>query len=105
MNNKIPSSQIGEVSDSLRFIRVDNLIRFISNSDKRRVQGWFQHDGIEYQLRVTDPDYESAKNMKQGKCYELGRSFLTVSLAGDSFNGAYYRIIAAILPRGGKVAA
>lgn len=103
VNDRIPSSRIQGVGSSLRFILVDELIL---HAPQGKLRGCFRHEGFEHDLAVTDPNYKQRHaRMNPGKQQLEGRSFLTVSLAGDSINVAYYRIIAAILPRGGKVAA
>lgn len=65
---------------------------------KRRVQGRFRHDGTEYRLWVTDPGYERAYLAKPDGDYEIGESFLTVSL-GEPHKDACYKLIAAIIDR------
>ena len=102
VNDRIPNSQISGINSSLRFILVHELILRVHQG---KLRGCFQHDRIRHDLVVTDSDCEKRyRRMKIGTEKPLGRSFLTVSLAGDSFKGAYYRIIAAILPRGRKEA-
>lgn len=54
----------------------------------------------EYRLWVTDPGYERAYLAKPDGEYELGESFLTVSL-GEPHNDACYKLIAAIIGRAG----
>ena len=102
INDRIPSSRIRGTESSLRFILVDELTL---HAPQGKLRGCFRHEGIGYDLVVTDPSHKQRyARMNPGKTQLEGRSFLTVSLAGDSFHGAYYRIIAAILPRGGKAA-
>jgi len=67
-------------------------------NSKRRVQGSFRHDGTEYKLWVTDPAYERAYLAKPDGDYDIGECFLTVSL-GEPYNGACYKLIAAIIQR------
>jgi hypothetical protein len=69
-------------------------------NSKRRVQGRFKHAGADYHLWVTDPIYERAYLAKQDDDYEIGESFLTVSL-GEPHNGYCYKLIAAIMERVG----
>ena len=103
LNDRISLSSVGSLGSSLRFIRVDKLTLYVfapgedfGNPD-RRVQGQFQHDGDEYHLWVTDPKFEHLYLKKRNGKYEIGASFLTVSL-GESHDGYYYKFIAAIIP-------
>ena len=65
---------------------------------KRRVQGRFRYHGAEYRLWITDPLYEREYLAKQDGSYEIGESFLTVSL-GEPFKDACYKLIAAVVER------
>jgi len=91
-------------------VRVDRLTLSVFKpgeafgNTKRRVQGRFQHGGTEYHFWVTDPDYERTYLAKPDGDHELDDSFLTVSL-GEPYNGACYKLIAAIIERKGKSAA
>jgi hypothetical protein len=65
------------------------------------VQGRFRHDGTDYWLWVTDPLYERTYLAQPDGDYEIGESFLTVSL-GEPHNDACYKLIAAIVQRDEK---
>lgn len=65
---------------------------------KRRVQGRFKYDGTEYRLWVTDPIYEKSYLARSDGQYEVGESYLTVSL-GEPHNDACYKLIAAVIRR------
>jgi hypothetical protein len=47
---------------------------------------------------VTDPEYELQYLAKPEGIYELGESFLTVSL-GEPYDGYAYKLVAAIMER------
>lgn len=108
-NDRIPLELSAGLHSSLRLVRVERLGLSVLKpgeafgNPKRRVQGRFRHHGQEYRLWVTDPDYERAYLAKPDGDYEIGESFLTVSL-GEPHNGACYKLIAAVVERdkGGK---
>ena len=104
LNDRIPLSLAGALKSSLRLVRVERMTFSVFKpgeafgNPKRRVQGRFRHDGTEYRLWVTDPGYERAYLAKPDGNYEIGESFLTVSL-GEPHNDACYKLIAAIIQR------
>ena len=96
-NDRIPLRIAHSLTDSLRFIEVGDLELWVSHGNKRRtVQGRFQHDGIDYWLRVTDPVYEREYLRQPNGNYPVGECYLTVSL-GEPFEGNAYKLIAAII--------
>ena len=105
LNDKVPLSLADGLGSSLRLIHVDRATLSVFKpgeafgNPKRRVQGRFRHHGTEYQLWVTDPQYERMFLGKPDGDYELGESYLTVSL-GEPHNDACYKLIAAIIERG-----
>lgn len=107
-NDKIPLALAESLNSSLRLIRMDclKLLVFMTgegfNNSRRRVQGRFEHDGIQYRFWVTDPVYERGYLAKQDGEYEIGESFLTISL-GEPYNDFCYKLIAAIIERGGGI--
>ncbi len=109
-NDKIPLALAGHLRSSLRLVRVDGLTLSVFKpgeafgNPKRRVQGQFQHDGLEYRLWVTDPGYERTYLARPDGDYEIRESFLALSL-GEAYNDACYKLIAAIIERGAGAAA
>lgn len=103
-NDKIPLELAESLESSLRFIWVDHLMLSVFrpgeafSNFKRRVQGQFLYDGKHYHFWVTDPRYEQKYLAKPDGNYEIGESYLTVSL-GEPFNDACYKLIAAIIER------
>jgi len=63
---------------------------------KLKTRGILEHAGARYSLVVTDPRYESAYQRQGEGRYEVGESFVTVSL-GEPFKGDCYKLIAAII--------
>lgn len=103
-NDRISLDRVAELTSSLRLISVKLLTLSVFTpgeafgNPKRRVQGRFVHHGTHYKLWVTDPAYECAYLLKPDGNYEIGESFLTVSL-GEPHNGACYKLVAAIIER------
>lgn len=108
LNDTIPLARAESLVSSLRLIWVDRLTLSVFkpgeafDNPKRRVQGRFMHDSTRYQLWVTDPRYERRYLAKQDGDYEIGESFLTISL-GEPYNNSCYKLIAAIIERGGGI--
>jgi hypothetical protein len=104
MNDRIALGQASGIRSSLRLVRVERMTLSVFKpgeafgNPKRRVQGRFRHAGAEYHLWVTDPIYERAYLAKQDGDYQIGESFLTVSL-GEPHNEYCYKLIAAIMDR------
>lgn len=106
LNDRIPLAQASRIRSSLILVRVDCMTLSVFKpgeafgNSKRRVQGRFMHAGADYHLWITDPIYERAYLMKRDGDYQIGESFLTVSL-GEPHNGYCYKLIAAIMERAG----
>jgi hypothetical protein len=104
-NDRVPTEQANTLTDSLKLIRVDGVTLKVHvpgaafGNPKRVVDGRFRYAGLEYILRVTDPEYERAYLAKSNGTYELSEAFLTVSLGEPHSNGYAYKLVAAILER------
>lgn len=102
LNDRIPLEEANYLDSSLRLIKVDRLELVVAQphrafSDyRRRVQGRFTYSGEDYWLRVTDPVYERRYLSQPDGNYEIGESYLTVSL-GESYQGYSYKLIAAVI--------
>lgn len=103
-NDRIPRLLASELDCSLRLVQIDGLTLSVFKpgeafgNPKRRVQGRFYHDGIEYHLWVTDPVYERDYLARSDGKYRIDEKiFLTVSL-GESFRDNYHKLIAAVIP-------
>lgn len=103
-NNYVPADRTSGLKDSLKLIRVNRLKLLVHVPGRnfgnlsRVVDAHFWYAGSRYALRVTDLLYKNAYCAKPDGMYELGESFLTVSLAelhGDS----HYKLVAAIIER------
>lgn len=104
LNDSIAEVRAAQLGSSLTLIRVSGvrLRTFAPGSafgdSKRRVQAIFEHNRIEYRLRVTDPIIERRYLASPDGTHELGECYLTVSL-GEPYNGACYKLVAAIIER------
>ena len=101
-NDQISVSVANSLDSSLRLIRVDALELSVSapgadfGNYRRRLQGRFRHNGVDYWLRVTDPTYERRYLRRPDGIYQIGECFLTVSL-GEPFYNHVSKLIAAII--------
>lgn len=101
MNDRISNDDVKK--DSLRLIHVNELT-IISKSrynGGRSVQAYFQHNSIDYQFWVTDPEcINKHKRDREDAKVELDESYLTVSLGlryeKDNF---CYKLVAGVMER------
>ncbi|MFF5331444.1 dual OB domain-containing protein [Streptomyces rubradiris] len=102
LNDRIPVEREGEITDSLKLIRVDSLKITVGRPyDANRdldVRAEFHHAGSDYILKVTDSVYEEKFRKRGIGTYRLAESFLTVSL-GEEFKGYLYKMVAGIIER------
>ncbi len=102
LNDRVTLETARGLHNSLRLIRVRDLALSVSapranfGNFRRSVQGRFQHNGSDYWLRITDPDYERQYLQQPDGDYSVGDCFLTISL-GEPFQGHSYKLIAAII--------
>ncbi|MEU3541050.1 hypothetical protein AB0H90_19395 [Streptomyces paromomycinus] len=103
-NDRIPIEQTETLPDSLKLIRVSRITlrtptpRAGSDDAKRPLDAVFRHAGRLYIMRATDPEYEQQHLNNPQRIYELGESFVTVSLSED-FKGYAYKLAASIIER------
>ncbi len=106
--DRVPLDQATTLTSSLRLLRTDRLTLSVFapsatfGNPKRRVYGRFHYAETEYRLRVTDPVYEDAYLARQDGEYHLEEIYITVSL-GEPWDGFCYKLIAAIIEKGGCV--
>jgi len=102
LNDKIPLEVANSCQHSLTMVHVEDLKLSVFSpgeafgNKKRRVQGHFSYDQVEYRLWVTDPLFEKRYLAKPNGNHDIGDCFLTVSL-GEPFDGAVYKLIASII--------
>lgn len=101
-NDYVPLPTAITLTTSLYLIRVSSVVLNVFapsakfGNPKRRVQGQFQYNGVSYWLWVTDPIIERKYLAMQDGTYNVGPSFLTISL-GEPFNDQCYKLIATII--------
>ena len=101
-NDQIPLEAASTFDNSLRLIHVNSLSVSVYKpgeafgSMKRRVQGHFQHCNADYKLWITDPNYERCYLAKPDGDYEIGESYLTISL-GEPYENFLYKFIATVI--------
>ena len=104
LNDRIPIDEADDLDSSLRLVKIDRLELVVSQPGRdfgnyrRRVQGRFTYSNVDYWLRITDPAYERQYLSRPDGSYEIGKSYLTVSL-GESYQGYSYKLIAAVIER------
>lgn len=104
LNDSIPLGIAAVMRSSLTLVWVGALsLRVFAPGEafgnaKRRVQGVFQYGETDYRLWVTDPVIERRYLAQSNGYYDIGECFVTISL-GEPFNGACYKLIAAIIER------
>ena len=109
LHDSIPMALAVTLDSSLKLVRVPFVTLRVGapgevfGNTKRRVQARFFYAGKMYAMWVTDPGYEREFLALDNGEYNLGQSFLTISL-GEPFNGSVYKMVAAMLePNRGKV--
>ncbi len=106
-NDKIPEESMHRVASSLRLIHAEQVELSVFRpgeafgNRKRRVQARFRHCDIDYALWVTDPAYERKYLAKLDDVYQIGESYLTISL-GEQYKGACYKLVATIIEGTGE---
>ena len=97
VNNRVPEDAANALRTSLCLIPVDNFDLHVSTyGGKKRIQGHFIYKSDEYNIAITDHEYEYVFGQKPIGIYPLGKCLLTVSL-GEPFEGYAYKLIAAII--------
>ncbi len=109
-NDRIDLDRAQVLTDSLRLIRVPNLVIHAFRpgakygSNKRRLQGKFKYLGTTYQLMLTDPLVEKKFLALADGEYTLPTSYLAISL-GEPYHDNVYKLIAAVMTvPGGEIA-
>lgn len=97
LNNRVPEDDAKALRNSLLLIPVDGFDLHVSTyGGKKRIQGLFKYKNCEYNIAITDNEYEYVFGQKPVGAYPLGKCLLTVSL-GEPFEGYAYKLIAAII--------
>lgn len=105
LNDHVPVGDVVGTDGSLKliFVRSNLRLRVFTPGrasggamPKRRVQASFAFGGSQYLLWVTDPLVESEYLARAEGFYNLGPSYLTISLGGVH-DGRCYKLVAAII--------
>ena len=102
LNDRIPLHAANRLDSSLRLICVDRLELVVFQPSRSfgdlnsRLQGRFTYCGVDYWIWVTDPVYERRYLKRGNGNYDIGESYLTVSL-GEPHRGFSYKLIAAVI--------
>jgi len=100
VNDRIHIAAMGGINDSLRLVKVDHLELLVKSpyggKGAHQLRARFTYNQDHYNLKVTDPRYESSYQDKAVGAYPLGSAYLTISL-GEPFEGHVYKLVAAII--------
>ncbi len=96
-NDRVSIAVARPLGESLYLIKAHLELRVFDHYDKQRVQGRFWHNGANYWLSVTAPDYRQEYFNRGNGTYLVGDCYITVSLAGGYIDGKCYKVIAAII--------
>jgi len=102
VNDRVPQALADTLGSSLYLLQVSQLALQVSapgaffGNTKRRVQGSFTYGRVPYAFWVTDPLVEREFKAKSDGVYEVGPSFITVSL-GEPHEGYCYKLVAAVV--------
>jgi hypothetical protein len=102
LHDRVPAAEADGFGESLYLLKLQELkLRVFApganfDNPKRRVQAEFTHDGVRYQLWVTDPLVERAYLAKADGDYQVGDCFVTISL-GEPVDGFCYKLVATVI--------
>jgi hypothetical protein len=103
LNDRVPAAAASELTTSLRLVHVPSLRLAVFRpgasfgNPKRRVQARFRVGDDDYWLWITDSVYEPRFKAEGDGDYDLGPSYLTVSLAKPDGDGYAYKLVAAVI--------
>jgi hypothetical protein len=107
-NDFVPEDRIEEVTDSLLIINPTFFAIHVLTDDfvgrqSRQVRGEFSHNGVEYNLKITDPVVEIKYRAREDGIYKIQNALLTISLTEKIFRPRYnhsagfYKVIAGVI--------
>ncbi|MFJ8690833.1 dual OB domain-containing protein [Micromonospora wenchangensis] len=104
LNDCIPTEETDVAGGSLKLILLKDGLKLrvyttggSFGNPKRRVQADFHFDGVRYNIWVTDPVIEDEYQPRPDGEYELGASYLTVSLGEPYVDERCHKLVAAII--------
>ena len=100
-NDRVPIDDTHAIDNSLRLIRVSTLTVSVSepshpSAEFPNLRGYFNYNGEDYGLRITDPESENGSVNLDYRDYHVGERYLVISL-GEPFDGYAYKLIATII--------
>jgi hypothetical protein len=100
VNDRIHVAAMGDINDSLRLVKVDQLELVVKapygGKGAPQLRARFTYKQDLYNLKITDPRYETSYQTKPIGAYALGPAYVTISL-GEPFEGHVYKLVAAII--------
>ena len=98
-NDHVPLAEVESLDSSLQLIHVDGVqLSVFKEYYRPQLRAQFSFAGSEYRLKVTEPNFETAYFARGDGEYDLGESYLTISLS-EAFNDACYKLAAAVIPK------
>ena len=99
VNDHVPLEEAESLETSLKLIHVPNVqLTVFKQYYRPQLRARFSSCGDEYVLKVTEPIMEADYFARGDGEYELGESYLTISLS-EPFQGACYKLAAAVIPK------
>lgn len=101
-NNRVPEARLDECDGSLRLIALDDMLLHATQKStypggsKPVVYARFEHQGQDYQLDVTDPEWVQACLDQGPGLYSVGPAVACISLTG-AFQSYAYKLVASII--------
>ncbi|MFL5347915.1 MAG: dual OB domain-containing protein [Hyalangium sp.] len=102
-NDRVILAEAQACSGSLYLLKLDSMsIQVFApgasfGDSKRRVQGKFYYNKILYELWITDPLVEKQYLAESDGEYEVGESYVTVSLGEMNKDGYCYKLVAGLV--------
>lgn len=97
----VAEDKIDEFSNSLTLIEPGNLLITVQPgwNGSRNVRARFDYSGRSYDLKITDLLVVNSFLARGIGHYPVTGAYLCISLAGESFRGGYYKLVAAVITR------
>jgi len=103
-NEQIPASLVGQLSGTLKLIRVLDFRVIIAHEwpdygNKRKTRGGFTYGGAYYRLSISDPVLESQYAQHADGEYHIGEAVLCISVS-ELYKEHAYKVIASVILKG-----
>jgi len=103
LNDRVSLSDAAGLNGSLYLLQLPKLTLQVFapgalfNNPRRRVQAGFHYNGVEYRLKVTDPEIEEEYRGRPDGSYAVNACCVTVSLGEPHQDGFCYKLVAALV--------